>query len=460
MQIDNLILEKPLGKGSFGQVYLTKIVDDKNNNIYATKVYEREKIEGGEAFKYLNNEINILHELKHPNIVKFISVKKTKKHYYIVMEYCNGGELEKALEKYQIKYGKPFPEEVVQHLMRQIIDAFKYIHGKNVMHRDIKLENILLHFEKEEDRQNLNMMKAIVKIIDFGFACKIAKNALTFTTIGNPMNMDPLILKKLTSKDGKRRELGYDQKADIWSLGAICYQMLIGKSAFDAEDMDELIKKIEAGKYNVPTNLSKEVVSFLNGMLQYDASLRLNIEQLYNHKFIQGNINDFHKIDLNQVSGKVKKGELVIDTKKNQSIWAIFNKEDEDKLMKISPGHLASIPEETQSNNSISSQKTVDTEKMIKNNNNPEQPIKNINTYQQYNHPNMYNMNNYNQNYNSNYNNPYYGPVLPRGGQGIPGNYSYPNNPNNQNNGNTSGLTNQPMTETNYIFSGGIYSTK
>ena len=379
MQVDNLILEKPLGKGAFGQVYLTKMIGDKNKDkIFATKVYERDKIEGTEAFKYLTNEINILHELKHPNIVQFVEVKKTKKHYYIVMEFCNGGELEKALEMYQLKYGNPFPEEVVQYLMRQIIDAFKYIHGKNVMHRDIKLENILLHFENEEDKKNLNMMKAIVKIIDFGFACKIAKNALTFTTIGNPMNMDPLILKKLTSHGRKRRELGYDQKADIWSLGAICYQMLIGKAAFDAEDMDELVNKIEAGKYNVPTNLSKEVVSFLNGMLQYEANLRLNIDQLYNHKFIQGNLKDFHKIDLNQVSRKVKKGELVIDTKKNQSIWAIFNKDDEDKLMKISPGHLASIPEEMQQNNSISSQKTMDTEKMIKNNNNSEQPIKNI----------------------------------------------------------------------------------
>ena len=455
MLIDNLILERPLGKGSFGQVYLTKKKGD--NNIYATKVYEREKIEGTEAFKYLTNEINILHELKHPNIVKFIEVKKTKKHYYIVMEYCNGGELEKALEKYQLKYGKPFPEEVVQYLMRQIIDAFNYIHGKNVMHRDIKLENILLHFENEEDRKNLNMMKAIVKIIDFGFACKIAKNALTFTTIGNPMNMDPLILKKLTSHGKIRRELGYDQKADIWSLGAICYQMLIGKAAFDADDMDQLVNKIEEGKYNVPTNLSKEVVSFLNGMLQYDSKMRLTAQQLHNHQFIQGNIKDFHKIDLNQVSGKVKKGELVIDTKKNKSIWAIFNKEDEDKLIKISPGHLASIPEEMQQNG-ISSQKTLDNERMMKNNNNNiGQPIKNINTYQPNNYPNMYNMNNYNQNYSSNYNNPYYGPVLPSGGQGIPGNYSYPNNPNNNN---PPSLSNQPMTETNYIFSGGIYSTK
>ena len=212
MQVDNLILEKLLGKGSFGEVHLTRITGD--SKLYATKVYDRERIENTEAFKYLTNEINIMHNLNHPNIVKFIQVKKTKKHYYIVMEYCNGGELEKALEKYQLKYGKPFSEEIVQHLMRQIISAFKYMHANQIMHRDIKLENILVNFESEKDKNDLNMMKATVKIIDFGFACKIGKNALTYTTIGNPMNMSPLILKKLTNR-GKIRKLGYNYKADI-----------------------------------------------------------------------------------------------------------------------------------------------------------------------------------------------------------------------------------------------------
>ena len=293
MQIDNLILEKLLGKGSFGEVHLTKIVGD--SKPYATKIYDREKIENTEAFRYLNNEINILHTLKHPNIVKFVQVKKTKKHYYIVMEYCNGGELEKALEKYQMKYGKAFSEEIVQHLMRQIISAFKYMHEKNIMHRDIKLENILINFDNDKDKNDLNMMKAVVKIIDFGFACKIEKNSLTYTTIGNPMNMSPLILKKLTSH-GKIRQLGYDMKADIWSLGAICYQMLIGRAAFDADDIDDLVEKIEKGKYRVPTNLSKEVVSFMNGMLQYEPQARLTAEQLYNHRFLQDNVKNFHKI--------------------------------------------------------------------------------------------------------------------------------------------------------------------
>ena len=447
MQVDNLILEKLLGKGSFGEVHLTKITGD--SKLYATKVYDRERIENTEAFKYLTNEINIMHNLNHPNIVKFIQVKKTKKHYYIVMEYCNGGELEKALEKYQLKYGKPFSEEIVQHLMRQIISAFKYMHANQIMHRDIKLENILVNFESEKDKNDLNMLKATVKIIDFGFACKIGKNALTYTTIGNPMNMSPLILKKLTSH-GKVRQLGYDMKADIWSLGAICYQMLIGKAAFDADDIDELVEKIEKGIYKVPTNLSKEVVSFLNGMLQYEPQARLTAEQLYNHQFLQENIQNFHTIDLNQVSNRVKKNELEIDTKKNKSIWAIFNEDVENKLNKISPGHLAPI-NEVPENNYIPQQKTFNQEPMIKNNMTNAQTIKNTNTFEANQLPSMMN-NGYN--YNPNYNNPYYGPILPRGQQGfqnIPGNIY-------QNNGPAPSLSGQPMSETNYICSENIYN--
>ena len=447
MQVDNLILEKLLGKGSFGEVHLTKITGD--SKLYATKVYDRERIENTEAFKYLTNEINIMHNLNHPNIVKFIQVKKTKKHYYIVMEYCNGGELEKALEKYQLKYGKPFSEEIVQHLMRQIISAFKYMHANQIMHRDIKLENILVNFESEKDKNDLNMLKATVKIIDFGFACKIGKNALTYTTIGNPMNMSPLILKKLTSH-GKVRQLGYDMKADIWSLGAICYQMLIGKAAFDADDIDELVEKIEKGIYKVPTNLSKEVVSFLNGMLQYEPQARLTAEQLYNHQFLQENIQNFHTIDLNQVSNRVKKNELEIDTKKNKSIWAIFNEDVENKLNKISPGHLAPI-NEVPENNYIPQQKTFNQGPMIKNNMTNAQTIKNTNTFEANQLPSMMN-NGYN--YNQNYNNPYYGPILPRGQQGfqnIPGNIY-------QNNGPAPSLSGQPMSETNYIFAADIYN--
>ena len=90
MKIDNYILEKKLGEGSFGKVLETKLATDPSK-LFATKVYERKKIEGTPQFNYLTNECNILHELNHPNIVKLVDVKKTKNHYYIIMEYCNGG---------------------------------------------------------------------------------------------------------------------------------------------------------------------------------------------------------------------------------------------------------------------------------------------------------------------------------------------------------------------------------
>ena len=292
MIVDNLTLEKCLGKGAFGEVYLTTKNGDTTKK-YATKKFEREEIEKGEAMKYLKNEIIILQYLNHPNIVKFEEVKKTKKHFYIVMEFCNGGELSKALEKYMEKYGKPFPEEIVQHFMRQIVDAFKYMHERKIIHRDVKLDNILLNYENEKDKEDLNLMKATVKIIDFGFACKISKAGLQYTALGSPINMDPLILKKINSNSKKARQLGYNQKADIWSIGTICYEMLIGKSAFDAEDMDDLVSKIEDGSYSVPTNMSSEVVSFLNGMLQYEASARLSADQLSRHAFLTKNVQDF-----------------------------------------------------------------------------------------------------------------------------------------------------------------------
>ena len=190
-EIENLILEKELGSGSFGVVYLSSIKGDDETKL-ATKRIERAKIEGNKLMDYFRNEIEILQKLDHPNIVKFKSLKKTKKYFYLAMEFCNGGGLDKALEKYQEKFGKPFSEEIVQFLMRQIIDAFKYIHSKRVIHRDVKLENILLNFETEKDKEELNMMKATVKICDFGFSCYINKSGSLYSTVGSPINMDLL----------------------------------------------------------------------------------------------------------------------------------------------------------------------------------------------------------------------------------------------------------------------------
>ena len=336
-------MEKLLGEGSFGKVHLTKKEGDSKK--YATKELDREEIDSSEAKKYLINEIRILQSLNHPNIVKFVDIKKTKKHYYIMMEFCNGGELSKNLEKYMMKNGTAFPEELVQHFMRQIIDAFKYIHGKKIIHRDVKLDNILLHFDNEEDKKNFNLMKAQVKIIDFGFSC--IYNDIKKSILGSPINMDPLILKKLTDSTGATRELGYDMSADIWSIGTICYEMLIGKSAFDSNDIKELSDKIEKGAYKVPTNISAELVSFLNGMLQYEGKNRLNAEQLSRHAFLTKDVKQFKRINLNEISNKIEDNQIEVDTHenktflqkkpiKNSTIWSIYKGNQENVLTNIS----------------------------------------------------------------------------------------------------------------------------
>ena len=343
IKLGSYTIEKLLGEGSFGKVHLTKKEGDSKK--YATKELDREEIDSSEAKKYLINEIRILQSLNHPNIVKFVDIKKTKKHYYIMMEFCNGGELSKNLEKYMIKNGTAFPEELVQHFMRQIIDAFKYIHGKKIIHRDVKLDNILLHFDNEEDKKNFNLMKAQVKIIDFGFSC--IYNDIKKSILGSPINMDPLILKKLTDSTGATRELGYDMSADIWSIGTICYEMLIGKSAFDSNDIKELSDKIEKGAYKVPTNISAELVSFLNGMLQYEGKNRLNAEQLSRHAFLTKDVKQFKNINLNEISNKIEDNQIEVDTHenktflqkkpiKNSTIWSIYKGNQENVLTNIS----------------------------------------------------------------------------------------------------------------------------
>jgi serine/threonine protein kinase len=423
MIIDNLILEKCVGKGSFGEVYITSIKGDDKRKL-ATKKLERDQIEGTEAIKYLTNEIKILHKLNHPNIAKFESVKKTKKHFYIVMEYCNGGELSKALEKYQEKYGKPFSQEIVQHFMRQIIDAFKYIHSNKIIHRDIKLENILINYESEQDKEDLNLMKATAKIIDFGFACFINKSGLLYSTLGSPINMDPIILKKLNSNSKKARQLGYDQKADVWSLGTICYEMLIGRSAFDSEDMDELVEKIENGTYTVPTNLSKEVISFINGMLQYESTKRLSCEELSRHPFLTKEVKDFHPIDIQKVSKKVEDKKLKINVKQNKSIWAIFNADDEEKLIKIDGNQFG--------DNKNQAKRLVSQANVAPKLENQDIPIRRENSAQ---------MDSKDSDNN-------YGPMLPS--QGIPG------NPTNQN---IQPMQKEGDNEFHYSFSGGIFES-
>ena len=203
------------------------------------------------------------------------------------------------------------------------MNAIRYLHKNRILHRDLKLDNILINYDNENDRLKNNIMKGKIKIIDFGFARYLKNEELAFSTLGSPINMDPGILQKL-NKVSNYRDYGYDEKADIWSLGTICYELLIGKSTFDSETMKELLIKVNKGNYFLPKYLSKEAVSFINCMLQYDPKKRLSADKLYNHKFLRNKTNEFNKIDLKEVKKKLKGSKMQINSRKNESIWNIF----------------------------------------------------------------------------------------------------------------------------------------
>ena len=340
--IDEFSLLKSIGKGAFGEVFLTS--KEGTNQLFATKKVSKQKVNSPTLKKYFFNEISILKEINHKNIIHFEAIKHTVHNFYIITEYCNGGGLSDCLLKYRKLYKKPFSEEIVQHVMRQIVEALKYLHGKRIIHRDIKLDNILVNFENEKDKNSLNMLKAQIKMIDFGFATHLGSKNLRYSTLGSPINMDPILLKKLATTNSVANLIGYDEKADIWSLGTVCYEMLIGQGVFNAQNMVELIKKVEHGTYHVPTNLSIEVVSFLNGMLQYSAKNRLSAEELSRHHFLTKNVKDFRNIDLTKVSNKIDNKGLNINIKRNQSIWAIFKEEDEKTLIDIPGKYLVDAP--------------------------------------------------------------------------------------------------------------------
>ena len=297
-QIEDLSLIQFLGKGSFGEVYLS--TKKNSNKLFATKKIKKSIVDLPKMNRYFTYEIYILKSINHPNIVKLEELKWDNNYYYIVMEYINGGELSKCLEKYKNKYQRAFPEEIVQYLMRQIVDALIYIHDKNIIHRDLKLSNIMVHFDSDKDKEELNMMKAQIKIIDFGFAIMLpSKDSLTKTAVGTKLYMDPKILEKFYNEAKKDENRGYGREADIWSLGCICYTLFRGKIPFDAKNEKELVAKINNGKYKIPKTASLEIISFLDKMLRYEGNLRLSARELKNEPFLKKNISDFSYIDEN-----------------------------------------------------------------------------------------------------------------------------------------------------------------
>jgi len=325
MQIEDLVLIKSIGKGAFGEVFLTTKRGTQQQ--FATKKVQKSVVLQEKVKKYFNNEIFILRNVNHPNIIKLHEIKQTLNNFYLVFDLCNGGGLSNCLEKYMKNNGnKPFSQEIVQHIMRQLVSGLQYLHKNKILHRDLKSDNVLVNFERDEDKKNFDLLKCVVKIIDFGFARYLENDTLAQSVLGSPINMDPQILMKMRKIDNNQ-SFGYDQKADIWSLGTICYEILIGTPPFDATSYEELTSKIQRGNYKIPNNLqlSIEAVSFLNAMLKYDPKQRLDINQLAKHKFLTLNASEFTPLSLKKVQQRFSNNDLTMNTKNiTQSVLSIF----------------------------------------------------------------------------------------------------------------------------------------
>ena len=319
-KINDFLLIKSLGKGSFGEVYLS--INEKNHKQYAIKQIPSSVLDNEGFKKYLDNEINIMKQLNHENIIRFHGYNKSTNNVYLIMDYINGGSLSGYLEKYKLEHGTPFPQKMIQFFLKQIVNALVYIHSKDIIHRDIKLDNILLDFGPNVNEANRDIYKAKIKIIDFGLSTQVK---LAVSAVGSPLFMDPIILQKY-GKDGylKKTQV-YDKKCDIWSLGAITYEMLTGENLFKANNLDELQDKVKKGNYYLEVKeLSDEILSFLNCMLQYDPQHRLSAAELSKHQFLTNDPDKFQNADISNIEYKINNGILTVNIINNKTIAKKF----------------------------------------------------------------------------------------------------------------------------------------
>ena len=302
-----------IGKGAYGDVYMGKNI--KTKEIYAIKKITKKQLESQTIYQYFNNEIYILKHLNHPNIVKFKSLIEYKTDFYLCTEYCDGGNLEQVMKYHIESFQKSIPEEIVRYFMYNILLGIIYLNKNNLIHRDIKTDNILLHYDNEEDLVTHNYLKAKIKIIDFGFARYLEKNELAGSLVGTPMYMEPSILKTFITSTKRVVDGFYDKKVDVWSLGILTYELLIGIVPFIAKNIKGLFHSMEQRDFCIPKEekrnleLSKAAINFIDKTLNIDMSMRPLPEELIKDPWISGKFNkqNLYKMKSNNEIALVEK---------------------------------------------------------------------------------------------------------------------------------------------------------
>ena len=327
-----------LGDGSYGTVYLamnlftrTNVAMKKINKVKENEIDEME----------IKNEIDILKKLDHPNIVKILEFYSTEKAYYIITDYCSCGELYN-----QIKH--QYTENQLAVLFYQLFSGLCYLHANNIVHRDLKLENIIISEIERDKETNKNLFW--IKIIDFGTAKIFEKNKSEKAVVGSSYYIAPEVLQK-----------HYNEKCDTWSAGVILYMLIVGRAPFDGKDDDEIIENISKGEFNSKhrklVSASNEVQDLVKKLLEVDPVRRLSAAQALKHpwftkfkaKSLYNNI-EKEKIEmyLNRlmtytINSKFQQMVLAFivhniayseDTKNILKIFRMFNEKDDGKLTK------------------------------------------------------------------------------------------------------------------------------
>uniref|UniRef100_A0A3B3HED0 non-specific serine/threonine protein kinase n=1 Tax=Oryzias latipes TaxID=8090 RepID=A0A3B3HED0_ORYLA len=246
--IGNYRLLKTIGKGNFAKVKLAR-------HILTGREVRREP-----SALQLFREVRIMKGLNHPNIVKLFEVIETDKTLYLVMEYASGGEV----FDYLVSHGR-MKEVEARAKFRQIVSAVHYCHMKNIVHRDLKAENLLLDAD------------ANIKIADFGFSNEFTLGNKLDTFCGSPPYAAPELFQ------GKK----YDgPEVDVWSLGVILYTLVSGSLPFDGQNLKELRERVLRGKYRVPFYMSTDCEGILRRFLVLNPAKRCTLDQVMKDKWI------------------------------------------------------------------------------------------------------------------------------------------------------------------------------
>ncbi|CAD8109993.1 unnamed protein product [Paramecium primaurelia] len=277
---DYYILDnKELSSGSFGKVYQAKPKLLKNDPMRAVKVIPKRLIENKDRFL---QEVEILRNLDHPNIIKLYETFEDVRNIYLVMELCTGGELFDQI----VTHGQ-LSEKDAQQVFIQIMRAISYCHSKGIAHRDLKPENFIYYDDKPG---------SLLKVIDFGLSRVFRQSGqqekqMMKSRTGSVYYISPEVL------DGQ-----YDELCDVWSAGVILYILLTGIPPFNGNSDGEIVKQIKAGKFNLNLSELQVVSESAKDLIQKmicKHSQRLNSQQVLQHEWLQNLNQNDSKLSLN-----------------------------------------------------------------------------------------------------------------------------------------------------------------